>query len=63
MTELSEFLFLPEDLRGLDRNSTFGCSAEPVQIVRYEEGGKYDLHHDGYNRFMTILTYLNGVAG
>ena len=74
MTELSEFLFLPEDLRdsGSDRDSDFGLisqnytlgySAEPVQIVRYEEGGKYDLHHDGYNRFMTILAYLNGVAG
>jgi hypothetical protein len=37
--------------------------AERLQIVRYEPDGKFDLHHDGYNRTVTVLTYMNGIAG
>jgi len=37
--------------------------AEPMQVVRYDPGGKYDFHHDGFNRILTVITYLNGVAG
>jgi hypothetical protein len=37
--------------------------AEPMQILCYEPNGKYDFHHDGYQRIFTVITYLNGVAG
>jgi hypothetical protein len=59
MTELSSSLFVPENFKG----SGWTYAAEPIQTVRYESGGKYDVHHDGYNRFLTVLTYLNGVGG
>jgi 2OG-Fe(II) oxygenase superfamily len=39
------------------------CDIEKLQIVHYTEGGKFDIHHDGFNRIITALTYLNGVAG
>ena len=57
MTELSSLLFLSEESTG------WSYAAEPLQMVRYESGGKYDVHYDGYNRFLTVLTYLNGVGG
>jgi hypothetical protein len=59
MTELSRFLFVPDDLNTMMES----YSAEALQVVRYEIGGQYDVHHDGMNRFLTVLTYLNGVAG
>jgi hypothetical protein len=37
--------------------------AERLQVVRYEPSGRYDLHHDGFDRTVTVLTYLNGIAG
>lgn len=37
---------------------------ESVQVVKYDpKGGKFDLHHDGFHRYVTVLTYLNGIAG
>ena len=36
---------------------------EPLQIANYELGGKFDIHHDGGGRVVTVLSYLNGVAG
>jgi 2OG-Fe(II) oxygenase superfamily. len=36
---------------------------EPLQVVHYDgQGGKFDLHHDGLGRSLTILYYLNGVG-
>lgn len=36
---------------------------EPLQLVHYmENGGKFDLHHDGLRRGVTVLYYLNGVG-
>lgn len=61
MTELSAALFCPDNTSF--QSSSFSWESEPLQVVRYEVGGKYDMHHDGYNRFLTVLTYLNGVAG
>ncbi len=72
MTEVSRLLFTPDYLRekeeeyssrGGDDEFASMYDAEPLQIVKYDIDGKYDVHHDGLNRFMTILTYLNGVAG
>jgi hypothetical protein len=68
MTELSRMLFVPDFLKeAMDQSSEHESesyySAEALQVVRYVIGGKYDVHHDGMNRFLTVLTYLNGVAG
>jgi 2OG-Fe(II) oxygenase superfamily len=59
MTCLSARLFLHDQL--LENYSS--VHPESVQVVRYDETGKFDLHHDGFNRTVTVLTYLNGVAG
>ncbi|KAL3778855.1 hypothetical protein HJC23_001466 [Cyclotella cryptica] len=37
--------------------------AEDVQIAKYDEDGRFDYHHDGYSRYLTVLVYLNGVGG
>ena len=39
------------------------CSAEDLQIAKYNNGGSYDYHHDGYGRYLTCLCYLNGIGG
>jgi len=36
---------------------------ERLQVAHYEPGGRYSLHHDGFQRGCTVLHYLNGVAG
>jgi hypothetical protein len=58
LQHLTAHLFLPHAL-------TYSSSvdAERLQVVRYDMQGRYDLHHDGYDRTVTVLTYLNGVAG
>jgi hypothetical protein len=58
MTQLTTSLFVPPAL--LDDSLVY---PEQLQIVKYTEGGKFDLHHDGFDRVVTVLTYLNGVAG
>lgn len=47
--------FVPEEL---------GDEYDPehLQVARYTKGGKFDLHHDGHGRVVTVLTYLNGIA-
>lgn len=64
MTDVTAHLFLPNHYSwNGDMIPEGECIAEPVQVVRYDVGGKYDIHHDGYNRFLTVLCYLNGIAG
>ncbi len=65
MTELTSFLFFPEHFSSSnsEHEESNASIAEAVQVVRYEVGGKYDMHHDGYKRFLTVLCYLNGIAG
>ena len=46
-----------------DRGEYNYCMAEDVQVAKYDIGGMYNTHHDGYGRFLTVLTYLNGVGG
>jgi 2OG-Fe(II) oxygenase superfamily len=53
---LSANLFLPHAV-------PHGVQAERLQVVQYDQNGKFDIHHDGFNRTVTVLTYLNGVAG
>jgi 2OG-Fe(II) oxygenase superfamily. len=42
---------------------TLNLVLEDLQIAKYDQGGKFEEHHDGYGRFLTVLTYLNGVGG
>lgn len=39
------------------------CYTEDLQVAKYDTGGKFDYHHDGFSRYLTILIYLNGVGG
>ncbi len=39
------------------------CSPEDLQVAKYDKGGRFDYHHDGYSRYLTVLSYLNGVGG
>jgi hypothetical protein len=36
---------------------------EQLQFVRYNEEGEFLLHHDEHDRVLTVIYYLNGVAG
>ena len=36
---------------------------ESLQVAKYDQEGKFDIHHDDYGRFATVLYYLNGVGG
>ena len=40
-----------------------GAGFEDLQVLRYESSGQYLLHHDGSPRCLTVIYYLNGVAG
>jgi hypothetical protein len=35
---------------------------EPLQVVRYDDGGEYVLHQDANRRLLTVLYYLNGAG-
>ena len=37
--------------------------AEDLQVAKYDTNGKFDFHHDGYSRYLTVLAYLNGIGG
>ena len=37
--------------------------AEDVQVAKYDAGGRFDYHHDGYGRYLTVLSYLRPVGG
>lgn len=56
LTQIARSLFVNDNNDGV-------VEPEPLQVVRYEPGGKFDLHHDGLDRTVTVLTYLNGIAG
>ena len=58
MTDFVSQFFLSEKFLESDR-----FEPESLQVACYTQGGKYDLHHDGFGRVVTVLSYLNGVAG
>lgn len=37
-----------------------GAGCEDLQVLRYGKTGEYKLHHDSYDRVLTVLYYLNG---
>jgi len=36
---------------------------ERMQVAKYDKGGWFDYHHDGFSRYLTVITYLNSVGG
>jgi len=62
MTKLSVHLFRNCDNDDVSSNQHIQ-NAEPLQVVRYDQSGSFDLHTDGCDRVATVLTYMNGVAG
>lgn len=68
MSNISAHLFLPRIATTTGTTKQKFSVAEQIQkerlqLVQYEPGGAFDLHHDGQSRFLTVLTYVNGVAG
>jgi hypothetical protein len=51
-------LFISEEIR-----NDPGSGIEDLQVLHYETGGEYVLHHDSETRALTIIYYLNGNAG
>lgn len=39
------------------------AGVEDLQVLKYTTGGEFVLHHDGEPRILTVIYYLNGVAG
>mmetsp|Transcript_7807 Transcript_7807/g.11337 ORF Transcript_7807/g.11337 Transcript_7807/m.11337 type:complete len:424 (+) Transcript_7807:74-1345(+) len=67
-TTLSKMLFVHESLQMLNDKEEYALpeeyvTPEEMQIAKYDSAGSFGLHHDGFNRFLTVLTYLNGVGG
>lgn len=58
MSDFTSDVFVRKELFGSNL-----INIENLQIARYTLGGKFDVHHDGFGRIVTVLTYLNGVAG
>ena len=59
LTQLTQALFVNSD----NDNNDDAWEAEPLQVVHYNASGYYHLHHDGFQRAVTVLHYWNGVAG
>lgn len=57
-------LFAHKTMNALYRDGEYKyCHGEDLQVAKYDAGGFFECHHDGYGRFLTILTYQNGVGG
>ena len=41
-------------------SSSSDLMVELLQVLKYSEGGLYQIHHDGEPRFLTVIYYLNG---
>lgn len=39
------------------------ASVEDLQVLKYNIGGEFVLHHDGEPRILTVIYYVNGVGG
>lgn len=39
------------------------AAVEDLQVLKYSSGGEFIHHHDGSARILTVIYYLNGVAG
>ena len=39
------------------------AGVEDLQVLKYSTGGEFIHHHDGEPRIMTVVYYLNGIAG
>ena len=59
---------LDDDDHKNQKNITIGSNddmfvTEELQIVKYNPNGEFKLHHDEGGRIVTVLYYLNGIAG
>lgn len=63
LTRVAAHLFVHPDLLDDDDDDDYTIYPENLQVVHYKRTGRFLLHHDGLNRTVTVLTYLNGVAG
>ena len=64
ITSSSGALLLAPEAKAADAEK--GVSVEPLQVLRYADGGRFHLHVDpvpGAPRCLTVIYYLNGVAG
>jgi len=39
------------------------AGVEDLQVLKYDVGGEFVLHHDGAPRVLTVIYYVNGVGG
>lgn len=62
LARCSSQLLLSPEMQGCKPGGGLGL-CEPMQLVRYDSGGEFILHHDALGRAVTVLSYLNGVAG
>lgn len=51
-------IFLKEDIKMHE-----DTCIEDLQVLKYDIDGEFVLHHDGEPRVLTVIYYLNGVAG
>lgn len=64
MTNNARTLFAHSAMNALLDDGEFVYSyAEDVQVAKYDQGGAFSPHHDGFERYLTVLTYMNGVGG
>mmetsp|Transcript_7020 Transcript_7020/g.17695 ORF Transcript_7020/g.17695 Transcript_7020/m.17695 type:complete len:298 (+) Transcript_7020:94-987(+) len=56
-TSVGKLLLTPESM------AAPGVGVEDLQVLHYQKGGEFVLHHDGAPRSMTIIYYLNGCGG
>lgn len=67
MTIKAKSSFVHESINNLpmsdEREIMEYCYTEDVQVAKYDADGRFDYHHDSFSRYLTVLTYLNGVGG
>ncbi|GFH61413.1 hypothetical protein CTEN210_17889 [Chaetoceros tenuissimus] len=42
--------------------TAYGSHRSDLQVLNYKEKGGFVLHHDGHDRILTVIMYLNGVG-
>ena len=45
-----------------EAKTAYGSHRSDLQVLNYKEKGGFVLHHDGHDRILTVIMYLNGVG-
>lgn len=45
-----------------EAKAAYGSHRSDLQVLNYKEKGGFVLHHDGHDRILTVIMYLNGVG-